>query len=119
MSFFSRGSRQPTHAVYFVRNEETQAAAAPPTPRLPVANSPQTRYQINQRCIYERPLPGNAYMTAHVERLQPGIYEDVDMMSKSNSYKTHAEKPKDALLARSATVRAQIHSLSLSYTRRA
>lgn len=50
-------------------------------------------------------------MTAHVERLQPGIYEDVDNMSKSANHKSNAEKPKEGLLARSATVRTQ--SLSL------
>jgi hypothetical protein len=112
MPLFARASSQPTPAVYFIRNDQAQGPlAAPPTPRRPVADSPQTRYQINQRCIYERPLPGNAYMTAHVERLQPGIYEDVDNMSTSANHKSNAEKPKEGLLARSATVRAQ--SLSL------
>ena len=114
MPFFSHEPRQPTQAFYFVRNDEVQALRQPQTPRQPVPDSPQTRYQINQRCIYERPLPGNAYMTAHVERLQPGIYEDSDKMSKSANHKSHVEKPKDGLLARSATVKAQRLSLSTS-----
>ncbi|KAF2032938.1 hypothetical protein EK21DRAFT_86669 [Setomelanomma holmii] len=37
-------------------------------------NVPKKRFQIHQRCLYERMLPGNAYVSAHVNRLQHGYY---------------------------------------------
>ncbi|KAL4776124.1 hypothetical protein BDW60DRAFT_107097 [Aspergillus nidulans var. acristatus] len=37
-------------------------------------NVPDQRLSINRPCIYERRLPGNAYITAHVQRLQHGHY---------------------------------------------
>ncbi|MCJ1355909.1 MAG: hypothetical protein MMC33_005902 [Icmadophila ericetorum] len=63
-------------------------SAAPNTQILPLQaqvqrptapDAPDSRYQINQKCIYERPLPGGAYMTAHVERLQPATYSSSDV----------------------------------------
>lgn len=44
-------------------------------PRVRDPNAPDYRLQINQRCIYERRLPGDAYITAHVQRLQSGYYD--------------------------------------------
>ena len=44
-----------------------------PKPRDP--NAPDYRYQVNQKCIYERRLPGGSYITAHVQRLQSGFYD--------------------------------------------
>ncbi|KAH8728364.1 hypothetical protein GQ44DRAFT_702215 [Phaeosphaeriaceae sp. PMI808] len=38
-------------------------------------NVPKKRLQIHQRCLYERTLPGNAFISAHVNRLQHGFYE--------------------------------------------
>ena len=38
-------------------------------------NVPKQRLQIHQRCLYERTLPGNAFISAHVNRLQHGFYE--------------------------------------------
>ncbi|OAL47325.1 hypothetical protein IQ07DRAFT_136968 [Pyrenochaeta sp. DS3sAY3a] len=38
-------------------------------------NVPKKRYQIHQKCLYERTLPGNAFISAHVNRLQHGFYE--------------------------------------------
>ncbi|KAL2871318.1 uncharacterized protein BJX67DRAFT_341973 [Aspergillus lucknowensis] len=37
-------------------------------------NVPDPRLNINRPCIYERRLPGNAFITAHVQRLQHGYY---------------------------------------------
>ncbi|KAJ0413856.1 hypothetical protein BJY00DRAFT_296084 [Aspergillus carlsbadensis] len=37
-------------------------------------NVADPRFNINRPCIYERQLPGNAYITAHVQRLQHGHY---------------------------------------------
>ena len=38
-------------------------------------NVPKKRFQIHQKCLYERTLPGNAFISAHVNRLQHGFYE--------------------------------------------
>ncbi|EXJ76546.1 uncharacterized protein A1O5_01054 [Cladophialophora psammophila CBS 110553] len=43
--------------------------------RLKDPNAPNYRYQVNQKCIYERRLPGGSYITAHVQRLQSGFYD--------------------------------------------
>ncbi|KAF2476148.1 uncharacterized protein BDR25DRAFT_253845 [Lindgomyces ingoldianus] len=44
-----------------------------PEPNDP--NAPERRLQLHQKCIYERLLPGNAFVSAHVNRLQHGYYE--------------------------------------------
>ncbi|KAF2737175.1 hypothetical protein EJ04DRAFT_130080 [Polyplosphaeria fusca] len=44
-----------------------------PTKRDP--NAPLRRYQLHQKCLYERLLPGNAFISAHVNRLQHGYYD--------------------------------------------
>ena len=38
-------------------------------------NAPEYKYQVNQKCIYERRLPGDSYITAHLQRLQSGYYD--------------------------------------------
>lgn len=38
-------------------------------------NVPKKRLQVQQRCLYERTLPGKAFVSAHVNRLQHGFYE--------------------------------------------
>jgi hypothetical protein len=38
-------------------------------------NVPKKRLQIHQKCLYERTLPGKAFISAHVNRLQHGYYE--------------------------------------------
>jgi hypothetical protein len=43
----------------------------PPDPNL---NNP--RLLLNRACIYERHLPSDAYITAHIERLQHGYYSN-------------------------------------------
>ncbi|KAF1831593.1 hypothetical protein BDW02DRAFT_43820 [Decorospora gaudefroyi] len=37
-------------------------------------NVPRKRLQVGQKCLYERTLPGKAYISAHVNRLQHGFY---------------------------------------------
>ena len=83
MPLFSRGFESQKHpSVLLVRGND-QPTRTLIQIRKGAPDGPITRYQINQRCIYERRLPGEAYMTAHVERLQPGIYDDSAKMSKS------------------------------------
>lgn len=38
-------------------------------------NMTDPRLLVNRPCIYERQLPGDAYITAHVQRLQHGYYD--------------------------------------------
>lgn len=38
-------------------------------------NAPDVRLDVESKCIYERRLPGNAYITGHVTRLQEGFYD--------------------------------------------
>jgi hypothetical protein len=45
-----------------------------PNPRDP--NEPQKRLQLHQKLLYERMLPGQAFISAHVNRLQHGFYEN-------------------------------------------
>ena len=99
MPLFSRNSKQVTQpTVYFVNNQGSQAQAPAKSAtqtRQPALDGPQNRYQINQRCIYERRLPGEAYVTAHVERLQSGIYEDEAKLSNPSDQKPKAQKPEN------------------------
>lgn len=44
-------------------------------PRLKDPNAPDHRLEVESTCIYERKLPGNAYITAHVSRLQNGYFD--------------------------------------------
>lgn len=39
------------------------------------SNVPKKRLQIHQKCLYERTLPGHAFISAHANRLQHGFYE--------------------------------------------
>ncbi|KAL5339678.1 hypothetical protein BJX70DRAFT_362853 [Aspergillus crustosus] len=48
--------------------------SGPKEGRTPDPNIADPRFNINRPCIYERRLPGNAYMTAYVQRLQHGYY---------------------------------------------
>lgn len=49
--------------------------SAPTEPPTPDPNAPVRRLQLNQKCLYERMLPGNAFISAHANRLQRGYYE--------------------------------------------
>lgn len=74
------------------------------------------RLLVNRACIYERRLPGRAYITAHIQRLQHGYYsspavsdndaEHVDFLAVSFVF--HAS---DTLKHRfkAATIQASIH----------
>jgi hypothetical protein len=39
-------------------------------------NIPKKRLQIHQKCLYERTLPGKAFVSAHVTRLQHGFFHE-------------------------------------------
>lgn len=44
-------------------------------PDISDPNAPVRRLQLHQKCLYERMLPGRAFISAHVNRLQHGYYE--------------------------------------------
>lgn len=46
-----------------------------PVKKVADPNMTDGRLSINRRCIYERQLPGDAYVTAHAERLQHGYFD--------------------------------------------
>jgi hypothetical protein len=108
MPFFSN---TPRAQIFYVKADDAQTPAAPVQARPPVPDAPKNRYQINQRCIYERRLPGEAYMTAHVVRLQPGIYEDDPNMSKPAPLKTSTPKTQDGQLPIAEKPQAKVASL--------
>ena len=45
-------------------------------------NMSNPRLLVNRACIYERRLPGDAYITAHVQRLQHGYYSSPAVSDK-------------------------------------
>ncbi|KAF4239605.1 hypothetical protein CNMCM6457_008525 [Aspergillus fumigatiaffinis] len=55
-------------------NTESQMPADP--------NLANPRLLLNGACIYERQLPGDAYITAHVQRLQHGFYSSPAVSDK-------------------------------------
>ena len=48
---------------------------APVKPSSNDPNIPKKRLHLNQICLYERRLPGKAYVSAHVNRLQHGFHK--------------------------------------------
>lgn len=52
----------------------TQSNPTPAAAKPTDVNIADPRLLINGTCIYERRLPGHAYITAHVQRLQHGYY---------------------------------------------
>ncbi|KOC13793.1 hypothetical protein AFLA70_795g000201 [Aspergillus flavus AF70] len=125
--------RNPNLAMVTI---DRPAAPAPPgTPSPPASRRPSApehpstepstdpnlahpRLMVNRACIYERQLPGDAYITAHVQRLQHGFYsspavsdQDLDHVDflginfvfHSPNTLTHRFK--------AATIRASIHSM--------
>ncbi|KPI42762.1 uncharacterized protein AB675_1902 [Cyphellophora attinorum] len=60
--------------------QQPQTTTTPQTPLTPRAaartrDPNTTRFNINQKCIYERRLPGGSFITAHIQRLQSGYYD--------------------------------------------
>lgn len=64
----SRSSRSsPSRALNSDTNDSNRKKQLDP-------NMTDPRFLVNRPCIYERDLPGEAYITAHVQRLQHGFY---------------------------------------------
>ncbi|KIX09199.1 uncharacterized protein Z518_00278 [Rhinocladiella mackenziei CBS 650.93] len=77
--WLNRVRSEPTSAPAVISGAQTWPPQTPLTPAMAVKfrdpNAPDYRYQVNQKCIYERRLPGGSYITAHVQRLQSGFYD--------------------------------------------
>lgn len=79
-------------------------------------NLANPRLLVNRSCIYERRLPGDAYITAHVQRLQHGYYscpavsdkdfEHVDFLAVNFVF--HSPNTLDHRFM-AATIRASVH----------
>jgi hypothetical protein len=73
MNWLSRIRSEPTPG------NNQQAIYSPVTPhtaaRTRDPNAPDYKFQVNQKCIYERELPGGSYITCHIQRLQNGYYD--------------------------------------------
>ncbi|KAL4899654.1 hypothetical protein BDW74DRAFT_108004 [Aspergillus multicolor] len=85
-------------------------------------NIPDHRLSVNRPCIYERHLPGNAYITAHVQRLQHGHYatsavsdrdiDHVDFLAVSFAF--HSPDTRNHRF-KAATIRASLNYPTYSY----
>ncbi|KAF2094262.1 hypothetical protein NA57DRAFT_22924, partial [Rhizodiscina lignyota] len=85
-----------------------------PRPRDP--NAPDHRLQLNSKCIYERSLPGGAYITCHIDRLQCGYYDSPsiheDLIDHVRFLTLHFVFHPASTIHRfvSATIRASVHN---------
>ncbi|OQU94940.1 hypothetical protein CLAIMM_01218 [Cladophialophora immunda] len=78
-NWLNRILSEPVSAPAVPNRPDASWPQTPLTPRTAARfrdrNAPDYRYQVNQKCIYERRLPGGSYITAHVQRLQSGFYD--------------------------------------------
>lgn len=89
--------------------------ALPNAPQKDV-NVPKKRFQIHQKCLYERTLPGQAFISAHVNRLQHGYYESTSLHEDnmdnvyfvSVHFVFHPRDPR-AHRFKSAEIRVRVH----------
>lgn len=80
-------------------------------------NVPKKKYHLHQRCLYERMMPGNAYISAHVNRLQHGFYESSvlhepvmdDIYFASVHFVFHPQDPRSHRF-KSAEIKVSVHS---------
>ncbi|KAH7138500.1 hypothetical protein B0J11DRAFT_546273 [Dendryphion nanum] len=91
--------------------------AEPQPSKPPDANAPLRRLQLQQECLYERTLPGEVYISAHVNRLQHGYYDSnklhvptlQDVYFVSVHFVFHAQRHRSHRI-RSATIQVSVHS---------
>ncbi|KAJ5203941.1 uncharacterized protein N7498_004820 [Penicillium cinerascens] len=73
------------------RNPPTQPPTGDETHKHKESHDPNMdnpRLLVNRACVYERHLPGDAYITAHVSRLQHGYW---DSPAVSDTYAEHVD----------------------------
>lgn len=93
------------------------AVSMPKDPNVPVQ-----RLQLHQKCLYERTMPGGAFVSAHVNRLQHGYYENKALHEGplNNVYFVSVHfvfHPKDhhSHRFRAATIKVSVHGSSISF----
>jgi hypothetical protein len=68
--------------------------ALPPKPikinPQPNINGPDQKFQINQHLLYEHEFPGNAYVSAHLQRLQHGVFTHGNLHNENTIHVTFA-----------------------------
>jgi hypothetical protein len=74
--------QDPTDDLVMHAPSSPKYHASPPT-RIRDPNAPDHRLELNSKCIYERRLPGRAYITCHVDRLQSGFYDSASIHENS------------------------------------
>ncbi|KAK3201952.1 hypothetical protein GRF29_164g1204069 [Pseudopithomyces chartarum] len=81
-SWFQRTRRERQESDENHGDRPSQAERDKAKPRQPPVdvmpqdpNAPLNRLQLHQICLYERNMPGDAFVSAHVNRLQRGYYE--------------------------------------------
>jgi hypothetical protein len=62
--------------------QQMPGALVPITHKRTDPNLTDSRLLVHRRCIYERRLPGDAYVTAHVERLQHGYFSSASISER-------------------------------------
>ncbi|KAH8697805.1 hypothetical protein BGW36DRAFT_175808 [Talaromyces proteolyticus] len=67
-------SNPPTAGTGGIPSAAPTGGLKPITRRKTDRNMTDSRLLANRKCIYERRLPGGAYITAHLERLQHGYF---------------------------------------------
>ncbi|KAL4874225.1 hypothetical protein BJY04DRAFT_204232 [Aspergillus karnatakaensis] len=93
--------------------------SVPNEARPPDPNVADPRFNINRPCIYERHLPGSAYITAHVQRLQHGYYSTSALSDQAIDHASflavnfvfHSPDTANHRF-KAATIRASLHSTS-------
>jgi hypothetical protein len=111
------------HSLNQISVTKEGMSAPNPTPVLPQSlvkrvkdpNQGDSRLHVHRRCIYERPLPDGAYITAHAERLQHGYFSSTAVSERDIDHVdflavTVVLHPKDGGTHRfrAATIRATI-----------
>lgn len=105
--------------------QELQTEKRPPVKQEPKdPNVPEKRLQLHQKLLYERMLPGQAYVSAHVNRLAHGFYENNSAIHEpaldsvyfvSCHFVFHPSDPRSHRIKR-AVIKVSVHGDSDPYT---
>ncbi|KAK6605350.1 hypothetical protein H4I95_05156 [Botrytis cinerea] len=58
-------------------------------------NGPDEKYQINTHLLFESSFPGHTFISVHLQRLQHGIYSDVNLHTKHTLHSMSGREKKD------------------------
>jgi hypothetical protein len=85
-------SKDPTGPMASIISPHTATSPAPATQnyglfkvaQIENVDDPDHKYQVNGQLLYEREFHGHAYASAHLQRLQHGVFDD-DMVHDKNT----------------------------------